>query len=221
MRFYVDINILGHWKHVFILLFLYISRDAVVTWVMPGLERKLAAVAIILHGTYISLIFSALAATSNLNDPRILIVLFPVLGMIIYNLIKCFWDATFNRFNKTSWYQTFIHHFLWIVLLNLGAGIISYLLAKVFVLTENEKLSIIALVVFLGLLAARHYIVAWYVSDTKLAKHTENESIKALENGNEWEVERLAHKSLGSSVASPIIGALFFLVINAGLNLIA
>lgn len=209
-----------HWKHVFVLFLLYISRDFFVTWAMSGIERKVAALAILLHGLPIALISSVIATSVGYEADNILIVKAPVIGAIMYNLIKSVWDASFNRFDNTTWMQTFTHHALWVVLANILAGIVAYLFAKVLVLTGNGELSILALFLFVGIMATRHYVIAWYVSGTKLVEATNKGGSENQRLIKQWENERDAHKSLAASVALPLIGGVFFLIINAGLLLL-
>ncbi|ADM09561.1 hypothetical protein PB2503_07519 [Parvularcula bermudensis HTCC2503] len=206
----VDWTLYPHWRHILVPMWLYVLADTRTTWMMPGRERKVSAIALLLYGGVLSVGASVIGATAPLGAGDLRIVLAPIAALVFFNLIKALWDATFHQYPDSSWLKTFGYYFSSLVATNIAIGLAIFALGHELNEAGLGQLNATLLVAVLILLGIRHLIVAAYVASRWPA------------TGNTWRgrFRRSAHSGLGFAILQVVSGAVAFLVLNAGLSFV-
>lgn len=204
-----EIVLYPHWKHIFVPIWLYIGADAKTTWNMPGTERKLSAIAIFLYGSLIALMASVASATVALDDPSMLSIIFPILGIVVYNIAQSIWDANFHRHPGFTWWQTFRYYMFRIVLTNAALGAICVGGGLVAARHGVPVSNIALLLLFVVLLAVRHLLLSAL-----------DATFRSTQLGT-WRTRfrSYANTELGFLVLQSLGGTSLFIACNAGLRL--
>jgi hypothetical protein len=97
----IDLHLYPHWKHVFIPMWLYFSAN-----VRGELKkgRKYLAVANVIWGFVLALVSSFAAGTVDLNNPNLLYLVFPMIGLLLHDFIISFAIALFYGYGSQTWY---------------------------------------------------------------------------------------------------------------------
>lgn len=105
-----DLHLYAHWKHSFMLLWLYFS-----SWVKQAWEvgNKGSALFQFFWGGLVAFVAGALSGTISLQETKLAIAFWPIAGFIVYELGWNAWYAShFRRDNKT-WTEAFREGVLW------------------------------------------------------------------------------------------------------------
>ena len=197
----------AHWQHVFILMWLYLSGDFRAYWER---KRRKSAIGLLIFGAIIALASSIGSGVVPLDDPRLLVVIFPVAGFVFYEAAKSPWSAWLYRRKGDSWWGTCRYYLVAFAATNLLAGTLAYAVGLAVRSTGFSSPGLLALFVFFILLVIRNFVMG-----ARYAKMQEA-------NGGSWQSRffQSATARLGIFLASILIGALLFIVLNAGLKLV-
>lgn len=101
-----NLQLYPHWKHAFILLWLYFGACARGYW-QTGKAGSAAFVA--LWGGLVALVAGAASGTVALGNARgsMFIALWPIAGVIVFELGYNAWVATFDRDRRDTWLADF------------------------------------------------------------------------------------------------------------------
>lgn len=150
-----EFHLQPHWKHVFVLLWLYFGAYARTAWVTGA---RGAAVYYGVVGGVIALIAGVAAGTVSLGDAtsNMGVAAFPIAGMIVFELAQNAWSASYRTgVDRFTWYEHFRHnttHDLWIAVagvLVLAVGTWSLPLIQ-----SWQAPGLVLLIAFVGGLAA-------------------------------------------------------------------
>jgi hypothetical protein len=207
----IQLDLYPHWKHVFVPMSLYIGAEVRVTWPMAGLERKIAAVAIAVYGGAIALAASIASGTIPVNDPNPLFVVYPAVAIIAYNVVQTLWNATFHRYPGNTWLQSFRYYS---VVLILSSALISGVAVVVSLLVpRTESQNTLMLLLLVALLALRNVGLAAGIAHLQ-PRARPIEGVTFAER-----FRRLPHRQIGTWILLCLAGVIWWLVLNAGLQL--
>lgn len=205
-RFHLEITLLPHWKHILIPMWLYVGADCRVMW---SIARKRAAIFFAVIGSGIALAASVAAATAPIDDPWMRPVLFPVLGLFLFNFLQAIWDALFKqRPGQTRW-QVFWYYAGHFAIGNLLIGAIVIAVGALAKPADLPGLSLLLLLLLVALIAARDLLVSAFGAAAR--RKPEQTWWASFAN--------TANARLGGMVLGTLGAALAFLTLNAGLGL--
>lgn len=103
----LDLQFYPHWKDIFVPASLYLTRIAQVS---RQIGRKRVAVAYAGWGITVALALSLASGTISLDDPHLRTLMFPVLGIAIYEIGASFLAAVMIGFEQDPWWRVFLFH---------------------------------------------------------------------------------------------------------------
>lgn len=174
------------------------------------LERKrpVSAVLTLLLGVLIAVAASVAAGATDIAHPSMLAAWFPISGFVLYEALKAPWSATFFRRTGDTWLGTCSFYLVNYALTNLVAGGAAIGASALLLARGPQQANMVAIVLFLILLVLRN---VWM--GHRYAKLIEV-------NGGTWRSRylRSAPARLARLHTVVIVGALLFIVCNAGLD---
>lgn len=217
-----DLQLNLHWKHVFLVMWLYFAADACANWNFGNIIRALSssvgkprmwlAVSATVWGGLVALASGTGVGVVALDDPtsNVFMVAVVVAGVVLYEFGFNALASSFLRGENTSWWNGFRSHLRFP--LQLAAVSIIILLLS----TQLDKVPFVKTLKSpgLGLLAVSLVVLALYrvqVGARWVSQHRELED-------KWWDVFRLSVSGpLGIHILLVIGGAAAVILINAGL----
>jgi hypothetical protein len=101
-----DLQLYPHWKHAFVLMWLYFGTAARVVWVAGF--RGMAAI-LLLWGGLIAFVAGVLSGTVALDstESNMIMAFWPIAGIVVFRLGTAALNATFYRAAGTTWLGQF------------------------------------------------------------------------------------------------------------------
>lgn len=106
----LHLHLFAHWRHIFILMWLYFAADAKTQW---SADFKGTAVFQAVWGGIIALCAAATAGSVSLDSaaesivPRLVLIVAPVFGYFVYQIGNGAWWATVDRHEGATWWHDF------------------------------------------------------------------------------------------------------------------
>ena len=205
-RFQLDLELLPHWKHILIPMWLYVGADCRVMW---SIARKRAAIFFALAGGALALMASIAASMIPIDDPWMRPVLFPVFALFMFNFLQAIWDALFKRRPGQTRWQVFCYYAGHFAIGNVLIGAIVIGVGALARPLGLPGLSLLLLLLLVALIASRDLLVSAFGVSQRRAP------------GETWWAAygKTANVRLGGMVLGTLGAALGFLALNAGLSL--
>ena len=104
VRAYVgwDLQLYPHWKHAFLLMWLFFGASAQATW---KVGYRGTAIFAFVWGGAVALVMGIMSGTVPLDSEAL--VLWPILGFTLFGLGNAAWTAVFERSASSSWLEHF------------------------------------------------------------------------------------------------------------------
>lgn len=200
-----------HWRHVFVLMWLYFGANARTHWSMgikgSGVFRAIWGGIIALVASVGSGAVSASDATSSMLAAAI-----PILGIVLFELSNSIWTATFHRKASTTWWQS-LRAMARYDLSYLAIGLVGLTLG-----TQADKIPYLQQVPNPGLMFLGIFVIAFALFWIWLGTQSDSPSSFSHE-GKRW--RETGEARLGFAILTVILGATLFVALNAGLKLVA
>lgn len=222
---WADVHLYPHWKHVFVLMGVYLFRHATVTlseglWVQGTIQ--------ILWATIVAVISSVLVGTVDLQyrDPssQLLVGVVPIVGIFAYEVLVRALTATANRgeqvrgrvilTDRETWWSYFAYQ----VSVDFGRAIIlSMVIGAVALVSHSDGLPVPGLI---GLSVAVVLLAINWLREGAIVASRWRESGEEWGRGSWVEVfVQVPHAKLGLAMLRIVFWTGVFVLANAGLRL--
>lgn len=201
----IDLPIYPHWKHIFVLMWLYVAGDFKQYWVRG---RTISGPVVLLLGGIVSLVASVASATVPLDSPSMLPVIFFVGAFAFYEAINALQSATFHRRSGESWWQTCRYYLLNFAFVDAAIGAIIVAVGWVLRSFQMPPPNLVLLMAFVIAMALRN--VALGASVAQLTRR----------EGGTWtgRYMKSATGRLGVMILKVAAAAVVVVAFNAGLS---
>lgn len=204
----INLHFDGVWKHIFILLWLYFGSDVRINLRSRRYSFGLFSLA---WGTIVAIVTSVVTVAFGFSAPRLSMpaILVPIIGIIVFDLFRCVWGASFSPPDPTAvflpsqlWIDRFIRRTYVYVVPTIVIGCLILFCARTQasnpVLVNSGNPHLIFLAFFFLLLAL------YWIARGGLLRITVNHDSDMM--------------NVGILMLAVILGALVFLLLNAGLG---
>ena len=204
----INLHFDAAWKHVFVLLGLYFSSD-----IRTNLQSRRYAFAIftVVWGSVVASVTSIVATAAGFSSSHVYMpaILAPIAGVIIFDLVRCIWGASFAPPDPTAvylpaqaWIDRFIRRIYIYVVPTIVIGCFILFCARTlagdFDLLGSGNPNLIFLICFMVLMAL------YWIARGEWLRITANQNSDMM--------------NVGILMLAVILGALVFLLLNAGLG---
>jgi hypothetical protein len=204
----IDLRFDQTWKHVFLLLWLYFSSDFRINL---SSSRYAFAVFTLLWGSLVAVVTSVIASSAGLSSSHVntLAVMAPILGIIVFDTGRCIWGATFSAPDPTAVYlptQGWIDRFI----RRLYIYVVPVMIIGCLILFAARRLGGSSIPD--SVLNSNLVLIAIFITLTAFFWIGRGVWLRAMAN----ESSDMMH--VGMLMVAVILGAVLFLVLNAGLS---